>query len=230
MKKHFKKKERIEIAILGILAFAVILIPIVFTICKHNTEAPEENMKDSPADYQVTIKEKERFVEVEKKISASVVEDGLRDMGFLVTQEYYFTEVVTNEKEESVLWGLLSSTASYSVKYDGSVFAGVDFSRIQVSKIGDRITVTAPVATVQSVDIDFNSFELLSNKDGLWTHMNPKDYNDSLKALKLTAENKAGDRGILEKAEANAEKIIRQFVAGIAGDPETEIRIDFTLK
>lgn len=227
MFKNLSKKEMAELIAIAVLILAVVIVLICFSSAKKSEPVKEETKVPQEGEYSTVVREKEHFVEVEKVITASILEDGLQSMGFLVTQEYYFTEVVSNEKTESVLWGLFSSTAKYSVKYDGSVFAGVNFGLIKVSKKDDQVTVTVPAATIQTVNIDYNSFEMLMNEDGLWAHMTPDDYNESLKALEANAKTKATERGVIDKAQANAEKMIRQFITGLLGEEEVVVTINF---
>lgn len=165
------------------------------------------------------------LIKTENKIDTSLIEDGLNDMGFLITEEYYFTEVVTNVKEKKLFSFLKIGEASYSVRYDGVVYCGVDFSGITVSVSGAILTVYVPKAKIQSVDIDFNSFQCLSSKDGLWTHMDVSDYNDSLMEMKQTAKDNAVGRGVIERAETNAAILIRQFAEGLINDPGVSVRV-----
>lgn len=166
------------------------------------------------------VVEVEKLVEVEKEITASALQDGLRDMGQLITQEYYFTEVVSFSSVKKFLSTDISlpfTESSYLASYDGTVLAGLDFSKIRVEKndTAHRITVRLPQPAIINVTIDPNSFELYSEKAGLGNPLSAKDFNKSLVELENAARAKAIERGVLTKADANARKLIFNFVSGI---------------
>ena len=72
----------------------------------------------------------EKIVEVEKEITAEMIEDGLRDIGVLVTQEYYFTDVISFSSVKKLFRLEVGFTeSSYLASYDGVVTAGIDFGK-----------------------------------------------------------------------------------------------------
>ena len=169
-------------------------------------------------DVQVVYRDVNQLIPVEKMITAEIIQDGLNDMGFLVTQEYYFTEVMSFSSVKQFFGMDLPFTESnYLASYDGTILAGIDFTKIQVEKREEekKILLTLPEATMQSVDVDPDSFVLYSEKDGLGNHISVKDYNRSLSELEKNAAQKALDRGVLEKANENAQQVVRNFVGGL---------------
>jgi hypothetical protein len=106
------------------------------------------------------------------------------------------------------------------------VTAGVDFNDISVEKddTDKVITITVPQSQIQYIDIDYDSFKIYSEKDGLWNPTSIEDYNDSLVDLKKNAEDKAIEKGVLDKADENAKAIIKNFVTGMVDD------LDYTIK
>ena len=104
----------------------------------------------------VTTKtEKERKDKVRISIVTEVIREGLADMGFLVTQEYYFTQVETYTKEKTI-FVIIPSSSGFTYSYDGTVLAGVDFSEISVRSDEDRraIVVDMPASEIQTVTVD----------------------------------------------------------------------------
>ena len=57
----------------------------------HRPDSARPMVSARPADDVVVRKEVEKIVTVEKEITADVIQDGLNDVGVLVTEEYYFT-------------------------------------------------------------------------------------------------------------------------------------------
>lgn len=177
----------------------------------------------------VVRKEVEKIITVEKEVSAEVIQDGLNDIGVLVTEEYYFTEVVSFSSIKKLFKKLeLGITeSSFLASYDGIVTAGIDFSGISVTKDDAKHTVEIrlPKAEILNVDIDPESFELYSEKSGLGNPLSAADFNSSLIDLENTAADKAMERGILDRAEKNAKTVIETFVSGLVDSSEYHVRI-----
>jgi hypothetical protein len=209
--------------ILYVALWALILIVIVWLIVDHfsgkndvgndalTTEAAEES--------RTQVVEVEKLVEVEKTITAEVLQDGLNDMGVLITEEYYFTQVESYEKTKTIL-NFFTSNSNFIYSYDGVVSAGIDCSGISVEKDDDNqvITITVPPSEICYIDIDHDSFQMYSEKEGLWNSMSMEDYNDSLVEFEDAARKNAIQKGVLDKADENARTIIGNFVMGMIED------------
>ena len=158
-----------------------------------------------------------------------MIQDGLNDVGVLVTEEYYFTEVVgfSSIKKLFKKLELGITESSYLASYDGVVTAGIDFTKITVSKDSELHTVEVrlPKAEILNVDIDPESFELYSEKTGLGNPISAEDFNSSLVELENTASEKAIERGILDRADQNAKTVVKNFIAGLINTSEYTVRI-----
>ena len=209
----------LSLAILGVLLWAFL-----------GSRAPEPEPAPAPTP-EVIIREKEveRIVEVERTVTAAMLQEGLDDVGLLVTQEYYFTEVISYStmlsldldlKFFQINEPLPVTESSFLASFDGVVTAGVDFTRIALEKDdeGRVVTVTLPPAEIFHVDIDPESFQLYDEKKGLGTRIGVEDYNNALTQLENTAADKATARGILEKAEENARVVVRNFIRSVLGE------------
>lgn len=218
-------KTRVEkIYVILIALFAVAgLVVMIFGL---SGRGAEETVPAPVPTAQVTVKEVEKLVEVEKivevekEISAEMIEDGLHDMGVLLTEEYYFSEVVSFssiKKFFSTDINLPFTESAYLASYDGVVTAGIDFSSVTVEKNDEtkHITVHIPKAEIQNIDIDPDSFELYSEKVGLGNPVSAEDFNNSLIELENTAGTKAVERGLLDRADENAKTLIENFVGGL---------------
>ena len=183
------------------------------------SEKPEELKKDDGS----------FFVEEKKTIDVSPVREGLNDMGVLITEEYYFTDIV-DYSESLTLFSSFTipfTETSYVASYDGVVTAGIDFSNVSVLWLDDSETlqIILPAATVQNVDVDPESFILRSSKNGIGTKLSVSDVNESLVELEHTARQNALDRGLLERADENAVRLIENFVRSVMGDEEYTLEI-----
>ena len=169
---------------------------------------------------EVVVREKEveKIVTVEKEISSAILTDGVRELGLLVTDEYYFIEVVSYSSIKK-LWkiDLGITESSFLASYDGVVRAGVDLSAAVIEKDGERkrITVSLPPAAITDVDIDPESFQLYSEKAGLGNPISAEDFNNALVELEATARDKALARGLLDRADENAHALVRRVVGAL---------------
>lgn len=162
-------------------------------------------------------------------ISAELIEDSLKDMGFLITQEYDCTALLNNSKVKSLLgFDLPFTESSYLISYDATVEAGIDFTIISVDVDEEmkEVIIHLPDAQIQNIVIDPNSFIKYEEKDGLGTKMTITDYNDSLQQFESTVTTKAIEKGLLEKAYSNAQALITNFVRNFIKDTDYRLMID----
>ncbi|MCR5812179.1 MAG: DUF4230 domain-containing protein [Lachnospiraceae bacterium] len=174
-----------------------------------------------------TIKEKEKKDNVVISVSTDTIRDGLANMGFLVTQEYYFTQVEKYTKEKTIL-KFITSSSEFMYSYDGAVMAGIDFEKIKIKTDEDRktITVDMPDSEIQTVTIDKDTFKIYSEKESLWNPLKLEDYNISLVEFENAAKEKAIASGILERSDAQARSLVREFIISL---PNTgEYTVSFT--
>ena len=158
-------------------------------------------------------------------IDVEIIRDGLRNMSFLVTEEYYFTEVLSNKKTVSFLFPI--GEESYMVSYDGYIPAGIDFSRIGVTVDEDArtITVSLPEAEMKDPVIDYESIQILDEKHTIFTDITAEERNKAVLEFQENARKKALEKGILKRAEENAELVVQNFVMSTAG-PEYHVTLE----
>jgi len=227
-----KYKELLFPILAGILVVIILVVIIVSAFGGSKKETPAAAAEAPDADpivvYQTVVETKEVEVEklvpveVEKKITTAIMQEGLRDMGFLVTQEYLFKEVTTFESTKTVAW-VFSANSKLVMGYEGVLSAGIDFTAINVSENASTgvITITIPKATIYACDLDLNSFEVYTEDTSMWNPITAEDYNGSLIELKARAQERAIERGILDMANSRAEELITGFVRGLLGENDS---------
>ncbi len=217
-----KKKQILYGSILAVIVIATIVVVIVSAYGKTETDPAPVSPEPPAAARSSPV----QVIEVEKTISTEMISERLQDMGMLVTEEYVFTEVVSFSSVKK-LWEIeLGFTESgYVASYDGVVTAGLDFTQIRLEKDDElrRITVYLPRTKILNIDIDPTSFQLYSEKEGLWNRISVTDYNNSLIEMEETAREKALAKGILERAGSNARLLIENLIRSLIDDPEYDI-------
>ncbi len=216
-----KKKTRLLIALIALVVTAIAAMLVVYAVyaSRRGGQGAVPAVTPRPSQ-EVVVREKEveKIVTVEKEISSQILQDGLRETGMLVTEEYYFTEVISFSSIKR-LWkiDLGITESSFLASYDGVVRAGVDLSGASVEKDDEarRITVALPAAEIQSIDIDPESFRLYSEKAGLGNPISAEDFNNALVELEASARDKALDRGLLTRADENAHTLVRNLIGAL---------------
>ena len=207
--KHNQNKHDQNRIYIGITAAALVLTVILFAVYAAGGRAGKPQTTET-----VTTKtEKEKKDRVLISINTETIREGLADMGVLITQEYYFTQVETYTKEKNIFI-IIPSSSGFTYSYDGAVMAGVDFAKIEISTEEDRkaIVVKMPPSEIQAVTIDKDTFKIYSEKDSLWNPLKLEDYNISLAEFEDAAREKALAGGILERSDAQAQALVRGFI------------------
>jgi hypothetical protein len=218
MKDSFNLKDPKNIFYLVVICVAMITAMVL--LVRYKAVLASRQNVDSYASSDLKPREEKVIV----TMNVETLEDGLENMGVLVTQEYYFTQVETYTKEKKIL-NFIDSTSQFTYSYDGKVTAGVDFGDIDVTKDEENktITVEIPYSKLQSTDIDTGSFKVYSENDSLWNPIKLEDYNLSLAEFEETAERKALESGILERSNDQAEALIKNFIMNFPGTGDYSI-------
>ncbi len=215
----FIKQHRNQIYI-GVTIIASILVLVLCLDFKIRRDAE----RNEAAMTATTIKEKEKKDKVVISVSTDTIQDGLANMGVLITQEYYFTQVEKYTKEKTFL-KFITSSSEFMYSYDGAVMAGIDFEKIEIKTDEDRkiITVDMPDSEIQAVTIDKNTFKIYSEKDSLWNPLKLEDYNISLVEFEDAAKEKAIASGILGRSDEQARNLVREFISSLPNTGEYTI-------
>ena len=215
----FIKQHRNQIYI-GVTIIASILVLVLCLDFKIRRDAE----RNEAAMTATTIKEKEKKDKVVISASTDTIQDGLANMGVLITQEYYFTQVEKYTKEKTFL-KFITSSSEFMYSYDGAVMAGIDFEKIEIKTDEDRkiITVDMPDSEIQAVTIDKDTFKIYSEKDSLWNPLKLEDYSISLVEFEDAAKEKAIASGILGRSDEQARNLVREFISSLPNTGEYTI-------
>ncbi len=220
MKILKENQNRIYIAVIAISAIAILILGAGYLKNKKADSALQDETQIA------AMKEKDGKVYV--SVSTETIEDGLTNMGILITQEYYFTQIEKYTKEK-VLFNVLPTSSEFMYSYDGAVMAGIDFEKIKVKKDENEkiITVELPHSEIQATTIDKDTFKIYSEKDSLWNPLKLEDYNLSLSEFEEAAKQKALDGGIIDRSDEQAMSLIRNFIGNFPSASGYEIRFDW---
>lgn len=177
-------------------------------------EAVQEALAAARADVAFTAEE------ITTEINMKIVLQDIRSIGELATVEYLYTDAgkFSNPKQ---LFGhsIPFTNKSFVMRWDGNIKAGIrNVSDItaEADEGTKVITVTLPKAELLSHTVDKESLEVLDENGGLFNPISVDDVSTFQKESEAATEQRALDNGILEKAQANAESLIRGLLEGNA--------------
>lgn len=171
----------------------------------------------------------EKIIEKEVQISGETIRYSMANIGKLCTAEYSYTHVErVNSSREIIGFKIPFTSATFIYSYDGTIMAGIDFAKILINKndIEKIITVTLPDVEIISSDVDQDSFTLYDEKNNIFNPISVTDVTDSFSNLKNEEEKKAIEKGLLDKARANAVVLVENFMRGSydIGDYKIEVQ------
>ena len=171
----------------------------------------------------------EGIIQDDLALIGETIESGLRQIGEFNTAEYYFTRTETVEDSKKLdltsiginfIADIPLTSNSFTYSYDGNIKAGIDFAEIEVSvdKENKVITVLIPKSRILSSEVDPDSYKFYEIKNNILNPISPEDYAVSFADLIHKEEERAVEEGLLEKADANAEKILKNFISSYNSD------------
>lgn len=145
---------------------------------------------------------------------SNVAKLGFEDIGELATESCTAENVNVTDKSRKLFGVTIPFTQSkYIYSYQTIIKAGLDFSKIEWSEKNNKINVKLPEIKVLSCEIDVDSFKVYYESESIFTPITLKENNDNLKMMKEEAVKSAIENGLYERAEANAEQLLKSHFA-----------------
>ena len=169
---------------------------------------------------------RKKFIGLNKEERVDNLKASIEDIGDLVTVEYNYTDILTYKDSLTLMDMKIPFTdKSYIIKYNGYIKAGVDLSKAVVKDIKETsVEHDVPVAKITDSVLDEKSMVILDQKNNIFNPLDLGDYQDTLKKELNARELKAKKDGLLERAQDNADKILRKLLQGLGFK---DIKINF---
>ncbi len=152
---------------------------------------------------------------VAPEIVIDIIEAKAQAIAELATMEYIFTNSgkFTDSKQISE-WNIPFTEKSFILKWDGTIKAGVNLDGVgvEVQEAEKRIVISIPEATILSYTVDRDSTEVLDERDSIFNRITIADQVDFEAATEAEMVERAIQSGLLEKAQKNAETILRSLI------------------
>ncbi|MBD5495084.1 MAG: DUF4230 domain-containing protein [Lachnospiraceae bacterium] len=172
----------------------------------------------------------EKIVEKEIQISGETIRTSMANIGKLCTAEYNYTHVEKVDSSKEIYgYTIPFTTSMFIYSYDGTIMAGIDFTKIQIDKNDTEkiITVTLPDVEIISSDVDQDSFTLYDEKNNIFNPISVTDVADSFADLKNSEEEKAIEKGLFDRARESAVTLVENFMRGSYDVEDYDIEVRF---
>jgi len=182
----------------------------------------------------ISINENDGIIQDDIAVLNETISSGLKEMGELITAEYYFSSSETVQDVKVLDLSSLGidfktniplTSNSFTYSYDGEIMAGIDFKGIEVNvdKENNVIKIKLPEAKIISSSVDPDSYQFYEIKNNILNPISPENYAVSFADLIHSEEEKAIDKGLLNKATNNAKTIVSNFVKSYVEGYKIEI-------
>ena len=148
--------------------------------------------------------------------SETVLDFGFKNVGELVTQEWY-GRIIEDSSEDRKMFKKLSipfTTSRLIFSLDVEVLAGIDFKKIDynISNDRSRITVILPKDKVYKYYQVPNTFKAYLDEESLFSNISSSKRHKLEEEVVKKGKKTALDSGLLEKADKNAKILIEQMI------------------
>lgn len=164
-------------------------------------------------------------VEDTKKSTVTVIQEKLDEMAELNTASYMSTSVLNKSDFKQILKkDVWFTKRTLIISYDSIVKAGIkDLTQAEVTQKEDKVLVTLPEVEITGVEIDNDSFQRYDESDNAFNPVTSDYINEAQQDLKDSIEERAIEKGLLDLAETNAEKILKELLESPDGEYTVEI-------
>ena len=151
---------------------------------------------------------------VTPEIVKNVLSEKTEEISELATAEYIFTNAArfTDTAHIAKVFDWMTKK-SFVQKWDGTIKAGVELNELQVSVADNVITITMPNAEILSYEVDYNSVEVLDEKNNVFNPISISDKSKFDLETKDAMIERAKGNGLLEKASENAQRTVLELLA-----------------
>ncbi|MFO3716398.1 DUF4230 domain-containing protein [Anaerococcus cruorum] len=154
-------------------------------------------------------------VEEETKVTSETVEAALKEAKELTTLKYHYKNIASFENSQQFQGMKIPfTTKRFLYTYEGEIHAGVDLdeAKVKVNEQAKKINITLPETKILSHDIDENSVMVYDDQDSIFNPLELEDYSNFRKEEEAKVEKEAIDKGLLEEAEDQTIKAVKELL------------------
>ena len=213
VQKEVKSKAKLIIFLVIVIVILSLILGIV--ILNHRTNKYKAEAKKAKAEVQEMLDEAVLLEKVSKTITTEEIESTMEQIGELATIEYIYTDAGKFEDSNQIKgFNIPFTKKSFIIKWSGTIKAGINLEDVktEIDEGDKKITVYIPESEILSHTHDPNGFEILDESNNIFNPIEVDDVNTFTVDNDRFTEQKAIDKGLLEKADANAKAIIENSI------------------
>lgn len=150
------------------------------------------------------------------KSNETVIDFGFKNVGKLVTQEWY-GRILEDSSKDRKIFNTISVPFTESrliFSTDVEILAGVDFEQIKYEVLNKKVIVTLPHSQVyKSYEVQ-GSFKSYLDDESWFANINSTEQQELKDAIVEKGKNQAIESSLLDKADENAKNIIKNMIKG----------------
>ena len=169
----------------------------------------------------VIINKFDLFGTSKKVITSEYIEHQIQEISELATLHHQYRKMASYQDVAKLVdilpaWRINKSVKEFVLVYKGDVKLGYDMKDIQiyVDKIAKTITITLPEPKILSHSIDFESIEVLMEKEGWFNDIKFEDFKKFFVYEQKNYEQTNYDE-LKKRAREQAQRIIFLYLSGI---------------
>lgn len=213
VQKTVKGKAKLIIFLVTVIVILLLILGIV--ILSHRTNKYKAEAEKAKAEVQEMLDEAVLLEKVSKTITTEEIESTMEKIGELATIEYIYTDASKFEDSNQIKgFNIPFTKKSFIIKWSGTIKAGIELDDIktEIYEKNKLIVVNLPEAKILSHTHDPNGFEILDESNNIFNPIEVDDVNTFTVDNDKFTEQKAIEKGLLEKADANAKSTIENVL------------------
>lgn len=161
------------------------------------------------------------MVQEKEAITQDLLQQQVQSIGELGTAKYYYTNMGRYENTLQLGGKNIPFTQKmFIISYDGTIKAGVETAKIQVTLQDKVIQVVIPAAGILSHEVDMESVTVFDEKNSIFNGLSTEDVTQFLNEQNGQMEARAMESGILMDAQRNAGDTLKALYQVILEDSD----------
>lgn len=166
--------------------------------------------------------------QTQPEITSTLIQNRIEQASDLVTTKYHYTKVGKFENSLNLNgWSIPLTNKYFILTFEGEIQLGTDLSKANVEINDSTILITVDKPVVISNSIDESSIEVYDETKNIFNPISVSDYKAFALEQKDKALSEAKEKGLMQTAQENTKKSIKQIISIIPDTDDYNIEVTF---
>lgn len=162
------------------------------------------------------------------EITSTLIQNRIEQASDLVTTKYHYTKVGKFENSLNLNgWSIPLTNKYFILTFEGEIQLGTDLFKANVEINDSTILITVDKPVVISNSIDESSIEVYDETKNIFNPISVSDYKAFALEQKDKALSEAKEKGLMQTAQENTKKSIKQIISIIPDTDDYNIEVTF---